>query len=203
MPRIYIIGVWVCFLMAALASCSRPARNPCNLAAGDLREGDLLFRRGSSTESRAVTLLDGFYSHVGIVVDSGGGALRIVHAVPDEPDFPGDSDRVKMDPLARFLSPDRAEAACLMRPADSLAARTAARAALRFWQRATPFDHDYDETDTLRMYCTELVVYAYRLAGWDIAGPERRHVETVWLTADCILPAQVRECSLFSEVKKY
>ena len=42
------------------------------------------------------------YSHVGILkqIDN---EWFVIHAVPDEPDFEGDTDRVKTDPLSRFF----------------------------------------------------------------------------------------------------
>ena len=68
-----------------------------------LHTGDVVFRRGSGLTSRTVIALDekGEYSHVGIVVDSAG-VKMVVHAVPDEPDFEGDPDRVKMDTPEQF-----------------------------------------------------------------------------------------------------
>ena len=110
------LGILVAGLCITLAACNTRNKSACNIHPTDLREGDVIFRRGTSANSRMVTLLQGFYSHVGIVADSSGkGDLRILHAVPDEPDFPGDYDRIKMDRLETYLSPKRAEAACLMR----------------------------------------------------------------------------------------
>ena len=74
-----------------------------------LRAGDLVFRRGGSLSSRAVVMADTDkgYSHIGMVVDSAGKAM-IVHAVPYEPDFKGDFDRVKLETPQRFFLSDRA-----------------------------------------------------------------------------------------------
>ena len=69
-----------------------------------LKAGDLVFRRGNGITSRAVLMADqrGGYSHVGIVVDSCG-KMMVVHAVPDEPDYEGDIDRVKMETPEKFF----------------------------------------------------------------------------------------------------
>ena len=64
-----------------------------------LREGDLVFRLGSSIESRVVRATDARktrYSHVGVLVQEGG-QWFVVHAVPGEHEGRGDSDRVKME----------------------------------------------------------------------------------------------------------
>ena len=89
----------LCLVAGCIVACSGEDAPHSLLPDGsDLRPGDLLFRRGTSMASRGVVLADGNgrYSHVGIVVDSAG-TMMVVHAVPDEPDYEGDPDRVKMD----------------------------------------------------------------------------------------------------------
>ena len=83
-----------------------------------LKAGDVVFRQGNGLTSRAVRAADsdGRFSHIGIVADSAG-ALRIIHAVPDEPDFPGDPDRVKMETPERFFNAIHASCGKVMRPA--------------------------------------------------------------------------------------
>ena len=82
--------------IAALSSCEkREIFHSIMPATVKLHSGDVVFRRGMSLTSHAVLAADaqGNYSHVGIVVDSAGKKM-IVHAVPGEPDFDGDVDRV-------------------------------------------------------------------------------------------------------------
>lgn len=142
-----------------------------------LRPGDVVFRQGNGIASHAVMMADskGSYSHIGIVADSAG-TLMIVHAVPDEPDFPGDSDRVKMEWPEKFFSSVNAGAGRVMRVADGAVAERASRAAVAVYMRGTGFDHDYDEADTVRMYCCELVEYAYSKAGLPLTGGRRHNV---------------------------
>ena len=111
-----------------------------------LQEGDVIFRKGTGMASRVVTTADndGVYSHVGIVVRKGN-ALMVVHAVPDEHDFDGDVDRVKLDSLDRFYSESYASRGEIMRHGDSIAASMAARKALEVYERGTLFDNDYDD----------------------------------------------------------
>ena len=57
-----------------------------DLPLGQLCDGDLLFRCGTSAESQAVVDIDrnqGTYSHIGIAINQGG-TWKVVHAVPGE-----------------------------------------------------------------------------------------------------------------------
>ena len=142
----------------------------------DFRPGDIVLRRGSGIASRVVMAADGSgaYSHIGVVAFSGGKVV-VVHAVPGEPDHEGDEDRVKQDPIERFFSSINAEAGRVLRCRDSAIALRASQVALGKLKAHTLFDHDYDVYDTTRMYCSELVGYAYRKAGLELVG-EGRHV---------------------------
>ena len=75
----------------------------------DFREGDLLFRRGEGVASHFVLIADkgGVYSHIGILVKDSGN-WKVVHAVPGEPDYENEPDRVKMEPVERFFNRERA-----------------------------------------------------------------------------------------------
>lgn len=68
-----------------------------------LEEGDLLFRKGTGVVGHVVTSVDnrGEFSHVGIVVRRGD-EWQVIHAVPHEPDFEGDFDRVKIESVDSF-----------------------------------------------------------------------------------------------------
>uniref|UniRef100_UPI003FEF7241 YiiX/YebB-like N1pC/P60 family cysteine hydrolase n=1 Tax=Alloprevotella sp. TaxID=1872471 RepID=UPI003FEF7241 len=198
------LGILVAGLCITLAACNTRNKLACNIHPTDLREGDVIFRRGTSANSRMVTLLQGFYSHVGIVADSSGkGDLRILHAVPDEPDFPGDHDRIKMDRLETYLSPKRAEAACLMRQNNAQAAHQAACHALLLWKKGIRFDAQYNEQDTTEMYCTEFVAYVYKQAGIDIAGNKRDTIQTPWFSAKCLMPYHLQQCKKLKRVLSY
>ena len=139
-----------------------------------LRPGDVVFRRGSGLLSQAVMRADGkgIYTHTGIVVDSCG-ELMIVHAVPGEPDYVGDPDRVKMERPEQFFCSDRAVCGEVRRLQDSVSAARAAQVALWICRKGTLFDHTYDLHDTTSMYCTELVVYSYSRAGFHLQARPR------------------------------
>ena len=120
--------------IAVLSSCEkREIFHSIMPASVKLHSSDVVFRRGMSLTSHAVIAADaqGNYSHVGIVVDSAGKKM-IVHAVPGEPDFDGDVDRVKMDVPEKFFSSEYASKGEVCRPTDETMAAKAAQTACDF-----------------------------------------------------------------------
>lgn len=157
-----------------------------------LRPGDLVFRRGTGLTSRAVLVADhgGRFSHIGIVTDSAGIAM-VVHAVPGEPDYEGDPDRVKMEPAKKFFSTINASLGEVCRPTDSIAGEQAAVAAVAIYHRGVLFDHQYDDSDTTRMYCTQLVMECYRKAGIELTGPPTHTFNLPGMGCTCWLPSDL------------
>ena len=139
-----------------------------------LKVGDILLRRGTGIESRAVRMADGGsdYSHCGICVDTGNG-MMVVHAVPGEPEYEGAPDKVKMEKPEDFYSTLRAGKGCVLRHSNAATARHAALIAVEIWRRGTLFDDDYDDRDTTRMYCSELITHCYLRSGIDLTGGVR------------------------------
>ena len=140
--------------------------------------------------------------HVGIVVDSCGTKL-IVHAVPGERDFEGDVDRVKADLPERFFSTEFTSIGEICRPADSIVAERAASIAWQAYKRHTLFDHSYDDADTTRLYCTELVVYAFSRAGCDIVEGRGHHINLPILQADCVFPSDIYVSDFLTSVSQF
>ena len=169
-----------------------------------LTEGDIVFRRGTGLMSLTVVAADGGkYSHMGIVVDSAG-VKMVVHAVPDEPDFPGDIDRVKMESPRKFFSTINANVGEVMRHTDRNVAREAAREAMRLYRCGLLFDHDYDDNDSTKLYCSELVERAYLRAGVSLAERRRHdfsvpgfHFGHVIMPSDIYISSQLRTIARF------
>jgi hypothetical protein len=144
--------------------------------AHEAHNGDIIFRRGLDATSHAVLALNpgSHYSHVGMIVFQSGRAY-VVHAVPAE--APGEQDAVKIEPLSRFLAPNRASATQLMRVkagqviTDQRVADRAAQYAVS--KIGVPFDFDYNMDDDRQMYCTELIWKAYLFAGVDLVGARK------------------------------
>lgn len=197
--------IWLASLAVVLVSCEGRVGERSILPDDfTLRAGDVVFRRGEGVTSRVVLAADanGNYSHVGIVVDSAGSKM-IVHAVPGEPDFDGDADRVKMDTPERFFSRKRATKGEVCRPRNDSIAQKAAEAALRVYRKGVLFDDTFNDNDTTKMYCTELIVYAYRLAGIDLAEGRRHKIDLPVLEATCIFPSDIHESRHLKSMIKF
>ena len=70
-------------------------------------------------------------------------------------------DRVKMETPEKFYSSINAKMGEVKRlRGDTATAAKAARYALEAYRRGTLFDHGYDDSDTTKMYCCELIEYA-------------------------------------------
>lgn len=200
----HLPAVWLC-LVSGLASCSQDQGSRCILPPDvAMRPGDVVFRQGGGFTSHVVRVADGggVYSHTGIVVDSAR-HLLVVHAVPGEPAYEGEPDRVKADAPEVFFNSMRANVGAVARSDDSVAATQAARVAWQVYKRGTLFDHAYDDADTLQMYCTELVVHAYKAAGLSLVGAERHEVELPGLNTRCIFPSDVLKSSQLRVIKTF
>ena len=190
------------YTMMAIALCAVAlscTRNPDaggkirdDLPLHQLRNGDLLFRCGTSTESQVVVSADkngGVYSHVGIAFNDGG-TWRVVHAVPGE--SADGVDRVKVEPVDSFFLTTRAVhgAAMRLQGCSAQAAQQAAQWAVR--KKGVEFDDDYNWTDSTRLYCTELVQRAYETVGVDLSGGRITHVALPFFKGDVVFPSDIQ-----------
>lgn len=183
-----------CLMLFLLAACSQTDKNETIFPEDvKLQAGDIVLRCGTGIESRAVRFADqdGVYSHIGIVVDSAG-SMMIVHAVPGEPDFEGDEDRVKMESPEKFFSNMNASSGEVLRTDDPIAATAAANKAMSFYKRRLLFDHDYDDTDTTLLYCTELVLLAYKDAGGLFRNIEHHEVIVPGIKHPVVYPSDIK-----------
>ena len=186
-------------LVFVMAGCSQKMAEAEHSLLPDschLQTGDLVFRRGTGMTSHAVLMADhgGRFSHIGIVVDSAGIAM-VVHAVPGEPDYEGDPDRVKMESASKFFSTFNASLGEVCRPTDSVASQIAANAAVEYYRRKVLFDHQYDNNDTTSLYCTELVMDCFRKAGIELTGPPSHTFSLLGMNCTCWLPSDIYHSS--------
>ncbi len=165
----------------------------------ELREGDVVARRGMGLKSRVVCELDstGLYSHIGIVARSPEGGLRIVHAVPGESNE-GEStdsliDPVRCDPPEYFFSSERAAIGAAWRYPDSIVAKRAAQQALRWYYKRVPFDYCYNDSDTTVLYCCQLVELAYlRAAGISLSEGRHQRLKAPGIgEVSCMFPSDI------------
>lgn len=197
-----IIFLVALLVFAGCSGCSSTSTTDFSALVTKLEEGDLLFRKGTGVVGHIVTSVDnrGDYSHVGIVVRKDS-AWQVVHAVPHEPDFKGDIDRVKIESVERFLGryPEASFGHYRVKiGSDSIAIAVAN--ALRLSEQRVPFDHDYDLSDTSSLYCTEFVEYIYSLAG--IALSEGRRTELFFpsLSGNYIMPSDLTESAYLEPI---
>lgn len=142
-----------------------------------LQTGDLVFRRGESRESRAVTTIDkaSEYTHVGVVLDVDG-CWMVLHAVPNERATKQEKDSVKLEPIGTFFRSDRAVKGGVYRyplmPGDT---QRLLQKGLQLYARHPLFDGQFDYEDTVAFYCSELVYYLFLDALNIDLTEERRH----------------------------
>lgn len=159
------------------------------------RDGDIAFRRGTGITSRIVLAADreGNYSHAGILKKKDG-QWYVIHAVPGEPDFKDDPDRIKMETVEVFFEKRKAVNGAIMRiQENSVAACRAAVNAEHLYDAHVLFDHDYDLADTTKMYCTEFVDFVYRKEGIDLPEGRISHVNMPGLKGDYLLPNDIAQ----------
>lgn len=126
-----------------------------------LKNGDLILRRGKSTESYMVILADSKtnFSHIGIICIEND-TPYVIHAVPHQKNF------IKKDKLTHFLSPKNASTFSVYRSKLSPSTQNKiAFEAMVFYKNKYIFDSDFDLTTNTKLYCTELVLKAYKNAG--------------------------------------
>ncbi len=180
---------------AMLLSCTPAHRKELlSIPYDSLRNGDIVFRSGLSLSSNMIMMHDGSgkaYSHIGIVCRSDSGWC-IVHAVNDEPDFPGDFDRVKIDRIESFFSPERASAGEIMHSwIDDSTSRIITQRALEYAQDSIPFDSDFNHNCHDAIYCSELIYLLYNSVGIDITEGRRTKVGTLVFPDEIIFPSDI------------
>ena len=175
----------ILFLTLVLVGCqgsSDKETPPVELPQELFRDGDIAFRRGTGITSRVVLAADreGAYSHTGILKKKAG-QWYVIHAVPGEPDFKDDPDRVKMETVEVFFEKRKAVNGAIMRVSGDSVAR---------YRAAT---HADDLADTTKMYCTELIDFVYRKEGIDLPEGRVSHVNIPGFRGDYLLPNDIAQ----------
>jgi hypothetical protein len=166
--------------------------------------GDLIFRRGSSFESLMVLSLDrgSQYSHVGVVLVEDD-TVWVVHTEPGKRD--SDDEVVRKEPLALFLAPDRATQYALYRLFDTI---LLSKTTLTHWldsiyDSSIPFDYGFDDTDSMRLYCSELVWKGYQRAGISLLLEKNSSIVLFGMKLSVILPSSLLDRHPFQKVAAY
>lgn len=170
-----------------------------------LEEGDIVFRKGEGLVSRAVVSNDigGKYSHIGMVVRDGD-SLKIAHAVPGEPDYENDFDRVKCDAISTFFSQKYAVNGAITRlPLTQEQKSILSREALQKVKQKTKFDHNYNLNDTTKLYCTEFIQLIYSKVGIDICEGRRSSLIIPGIRDELIMPSDMYDNSCLKTIYYY
>lgn len=191
------IHVWIIYLSGLLLSCQQPMAESSRIFPENiLHEGDLALRKGDGLAGRLILTVDknSKYSHIGIVIRHDE-KWKVIHAVPGEPDFEGDKDRVKMEDVHTFFEKNRALSGAIMRIENESIAKTAAQKALNLYQQNILFDHDYNIEDTTKMYCTELIHHVFKEAGTDLTQGRKSTINLLGSNTVYILPSDIQKNS--------
>lgn len=131
-----------------------------NFETSQLKNGDLILRCGRSTESFAVYTADknAEFTHIGIIVYENN-IPKVIHAVPHKNKF------IKRETLNTFLKPENASKFAIYRSNYSVETlKNVTNKAVDFYNKKVQFDSNYDLNTNEEMYCTELILKAYKNA---------------------------------------
>ncbi len=202
----HIIAILVIVISFGMTQCvSAEQKQTIQIPIDKLQQGDIAFRRGEGIISEVVIHSDtkGMYSHIGVIVKHND-SLKVVHAVPGEPDFKGDFDRVKLEPIELFFAPARASRGEIMRislPDSTL--NIINNFAIEKALKKIKFDHDYNINDTTELYCTELVQLLFSHVGISLAENRSTAINIPGMSGNYIMPSDIYENKELISVYKY
>lgn len=185
----------VIIISMTMFQCSYKANNESSpqIPIEILQAGDIAFRRGESIASEIVLHNDinGKYSHVGLVVETDSG-LMIVHSVPGEISTNEISDIIQIEHIDKYFARNVSVRGEIMRMnLDSAKRKTLNFLALKKVQEKVPFDHNYDLSDTTKLYCTELLQLLFKNIGIDIAQKRITTINVPGLNNKYIMPSDI------------
>jgi len=160
--------------------------------ASQLHNGDIIFRRGHSVESRAVLLYDQQkeFSHVGMVYFQNNQA-NVIHAVPYKTK---EKEYVKKETLKNFLSPKNASNFAVYRPQiESNKKLKLAQQALYFYQNKIVFDNNYNLQTNNEMYCTELILKAFQRADIPLGDMRETTINLIFKKHNILMPSTLQK----------
>lgn len=135
----------------------------------EFQNGDIIFQRGMNIASAFVVSVDSrsVYSHVGIICKSKSHVF-VIHILPESNE--SKEGVVRRESLGDFLSVERTSGFALYRLSNNKGtiSSRAAGVATSFFRQRIPYDYDMDYKNHEKLYCTELVWWAYRMAHIDL-----------------------------------
>jgi len=169
-----------------------------------LKNGDIVFRKGRSMESRVVLITDrsSSYSHVGVIYMLNE-IPYVIHTVPDESEIC--VDYVKMEKLSVFFSSENASIGSVFRLKEQYAnfAKLAALTAKSYFDDKFIFDDAFDLRSENKLYCTELVWRAYQKVGIDLIQGKFDKLFLPFVKGFIVLPSSLLNSFYLEEIYHY
>lgn len=190
---LYTIAIIISIL--TMIQCSGPEQPKLSpkIPIEKLQAGDIAFRRGESIASEVVLYndIDGRYSHVGLVVETDSG-LMVAHSVPGETSTQETIDAIQIEHINHFFEPKVSVRGEIMRMnLDSVQRHLLNILALKKVDDKVPFDHNYDLSDTTKLYCTELLQLLFKNIGIDLAQGRITPINVPGLSNNYIMPSDI------------
>ena len=190
---LYTIAIIISIL--TMIQCSGPEQPKLSpkIPIEKLQAGDIAFRRGESIASEVVLYndIDGRYSHVGLVVETDSG-LMVAHSVPGETSTQETIDVIQIEHINHFFEPKVSVRGEIMRMnLDSVQRHLLNILALKKVDNKVPFDHNYDLSDTTKLYCTELLQLLFKNIGIDLAQGRITPINVPGLSNNYIMPSDI------------
>lgn len=190
---LYTIAIIISIL--TMIQCSGPEQPKLSpkIPIEKLQAGDIAFRRGESIASEVVLYndIDGRYSHVGLVVETDSG-LMVAHSVPGETSTQETIDVIQIEHINHFFEPKVSVRGEIMRMnLDSAQRHLLNILALKKVDDKVPFDHNYDLSDTTKLYCTELLQLLFKNIGIDLAQGRTTPINVPGLSNNYIMPSDI------------
>ncbi|NLP56725.1 YiiX/YebB-like N1pC/P60 family cysteine hydrolase [Lutibacter sp. B1] len=169
--------------------------NKGEIPISNLKNGDLVLRCGRSTESYAVYLADkdAEFSHIGIIqIDNN--IPYVIHAVPHK------LKTIKKETLQEFLKPENASKYAIYRTTFSQTIlNKVVNEANQFYTKKLTFDDDFDLKTNNKLYCTELIVKAFKNAGVTL-NIKTKNLNYIVNTHAIIFPSEFTKKPIFNKL---
>lgn len=157
-----------------------------------LREGDIVLRRGYGAMSDAIASFPGNpgYTHCGILTGDSSG-WRVIHSISSTT---APFDGVQSQDLQTFVNESKPGSFQVVRLRNSGEIGESIAELSKYYElQRKPFDHAFNSGDTTSFYCTEFIRRVIeRATGWD-----------VFLEKDGIYTDKLKEMSIFSDTSLF
>ncbi len=169
--------------------------NPPAVNSSYLKSGDLILRCGRSTESYAVYLADknSEFTHIGIIAIENE-IPYVIHAVPHKDKF------VKKESLTSFLKSKSASKFAVYRcNLNSNILNNVTKEALSFYTKKYTFDTEYDLSTNTKLYCSELVLKAFKNSGI-LLNIDIQELNYIFVKHQIIFPSAFTRSPFFNKI---